>query len=452
MSKKNLQDLEFVLGEIVNRQRDFAEGGKPEVRDAFCTIPHPSGRGSLIVGRAGFEAMDRLAEVAARAAGMQKRVKLTDVRTNIGKLISERFLGEGQELSDKTVAKMLNEAGRRAKATLGKRTYLIPCHLSTRTEPDPIVLGPVRFIGTAGAHGRIRKAFFRLRAESEHYRRDRSWMLQALRYYRGFRWFAEVEVEGCDGDRAAAIAREAATAALNFVQLVIGPRHSHRMLIEGTPNFASRTASLHLTGEDDLHFETRVGYLGEVGLPDGWAAEMAKGEYGDALRRAGTVLEMVVNPDLDRPLSQRMLDAVQWYGEAVRDTSPSTRIVKYVTALERLILTGEKFEELTDAASDRVAALCMGIEPGKGFAELKTEFKRVYDVRSGLVHGSISLSSPKVRATLGAAATFSEHALKQALHSWHETALRDTGKDQTRLQKWFEDLMTLARAADAENE
>lgn len=46
----------------------------------------------------------------------------------------------------------------------------------------------------------------------------------------------------------------------------------------------------------------------------------------------------------------------------------------------------------------------------------------------------------------------SEHALKQALHSSHETALRDTGKDQTRLQKWIEDLTTLARVADAESE
>lgn len=94
----------------------------------------------------------------------------------------------------------------------------------------------------------------------------------------------------------------------------------------------------------------------------------------------------------------------------------------------------------------------MGMEPAKGFAELKAEFKRVYNVRSSLVHGSISPSSPKVRESVGAAAAFSEHALKQALHSWHETTLRDTGKDQTRLQKWFEDLITQARAADAEIE
>ncbi len=68
MSKKNLQDLEVVLSEIVTRQRAFAEGGNPEVRDAFCTILHPSGHGSLIVGRAGFEASAAKCQAADRGS------------------------------------------------------------------------------------------------------------------------------------------------------------------------------------------------------------------------------------------------------------------------------------------------------------------------------------------------------------------------------------------------
>ncbi len=152
---------------------------------------------------------------------------------------------------------------------------------------------------------------------------------------------------------------------------------------------------------------------------------------------AGVVLEARLDPDLSRSLSERILDAAQWFGEATRDTSPSTKVVKYVTAIERLTLTMKLDEGLTKSVCERVAALTTGLIDGRTFEENKSAFSKVYGIRSDLVHGAMSPNDPKVAKQVIAAGDYAEFAILRALHVWGEEALRSATFKTAGLEQRF---------------
>ena len=98
------------------------------------------------------------------------------------------------------------------------------------------------------------------------------------------------------------------------------------------------------------------------------------------------------------PLARRFIDASAWYGEAVRDKFPASRMIKYMTAVERIVTTKNE-EGLSETISRRGAALLtMG-----GIGNFQTDAKRIkvaYDKRSELIHGSTSPSEQKMGVAL----------------------------------------------------
>ncbi len=333
---------------------------------------------------------------------------------------------EGLEIDGRNVARAFSETFKTAKLGFKTETHFIPCHLSTDTQRTGVSLGNVRFIGRREAKQASAQA---LRAgknvDLDGRKRSRSLMLQAIRHYRGFRWFAQVTVVNCADERSEAIALAAATSALDFLQLLIGARNSRRMSIFGQPNSYERQASI-ARSENTGQLSVSAGWktLGQGNLPEDWTEQMLEGEGKTGLELAGVALEARLDPDLSRPLSTRLIDAVQWFGEAVRDSSPSTRLIKYVTALEHLALTG-KTDSVVDILSERVSALTTGFINGRSFDDNKVAFKKVYDVRSGLAHGRISPSDPRVFDYLSDACDYSEIAIKRALYNWPTEKLRD---------------------------
>lgn len=56
----------------------------------------------------------------------------------------------------------------------------------------------------------------------------------------------------------------------------------------------------------------------------------------------GSALISIVNPVETTHLHQRLIDAINWFGDAVTDSNVHSSIVKYVSAIERLFFG--KFE------------------------------------------------------------------------------------------------------------
>ncbi|HEY0414468.1 MAG TPA: hypothetical protein VGD66_15140 [Allosphingosinicella sp.] len=446
---KHLRDplgsVRFVLGEMVRHQEMLNRGERTAKKeDMFCTISHPSGRGSLPIGRAAYDAVGNLAAEAARRGNIIKRSDPRNLRSELTERLVQMFVLDGIEPSAKSVAKLLRDTQEALTRRFETQIHVLPCHLSTEGEDAELALGPVRFVGRARARRILAPGVLNYRRRDHNeYRRDRDLIAQGLRFYGGYRWFAAVTVRHSDSRRSEELAKRAATSALDCLQLLIGARHSHRMAILGPSDYYERSFLLGIAREQ-LRYTVTTSYLGEITLPDGWM-QMIEKDYPIAIERIGTILESVAQADLERPLSRRFLDAAQWFGEAVRDPAPATRLIKFVLALERLVLTGEAFG-LTETISARVASLCIGLDD-RNAEQLKADFKMVYDIRSKLAHGGVSPSDPRVSPMLGLAADFAQHAMLRCLHVWQKEQFELAHLSTKKVKAWFHNLVALVFSA-----
>lgn len=434
-----LESVTFVLAEMTRHEEMLSRGEyKVSKDDLFCNIPHPSGRGLLPIGRAAYDKIGQLAAESARRGNITRRADPRTLRSEITARLVQMFVRDGIAPSTKSVAKLLRETNEAVSATFETQVHVLPCILSTKGEDAELALGPVRFVGRAGARRILAPGVLNYRRrETDEYQRDRDLITQGLRFYSGYRWFAAVTVTHSDSRRSEELANRAATSALDCLQLLIGARHSHRMAIAGPANHYARAFSLGISREQ-LRFSISTTALGEVALPDRWMS-MIQDDYPTAIDRIGTILESVAQADLERPLSRRFLDAAQWFGEAVRDKAPATRLIKYVLALERLVLTGEAFG-LTETVAARVASLCNGLDQ-RNPEQVKSEFKTIYDIRSKLAHGGISPNDPKVLPAVGLAADFVQHAMLRCLHVWQKEDFELTHLSGRKVKAWFEGLV-----------
>lgn len=95
------------------------------------------------------------------------------------------------------------------------------------------------------------------------------------------------------------------------------------------------------------------------------------------------------------PLARRFIDAVTWYGEAVRDKFAASRLVKYVIAMERLLITAKTDRGGDDKIAEVFRTRGAALTSKEGRAAHQAEigrYKKVYDLRCDLVHGSRSPS------------------------------------------------------------
>ena len=441
------QHVTTLFDAIMREREAFLSGARPNKSNWFKKIDGPPGRGIFHTGDDGWDALWALTDSCMRIGKITQRADRQAVMHTLSRVLMRKFAEEGLEVNDRNVARALAESVKAAKRTFKTETHFIPCHLSTDAGKVGLSLGAVRFVSRAEAKRALGKALKAERdAKPPHRKRDRPHMLQAINHYKGFRWFAQVTVADCADKRSESVALAAATSALDFVQLLIGARHSRRMGISGQPSLYERRASIALDNSTGrLSISTGWSSLGEISLPADWTEQILGGEGQDGLDRAGVLLESRLNPDLDRPLSQRLLDAAQWFGEAVRDASPSTRVVKYVTAIERLTLT-EKAGDITESVSNRVAALTTGLIEGRSFEENKSAFKKVYGLRSDLVHGSISPNDAKVALLIGDACDYAENAIRRALYNFPTRLLREEEANATVLNQFFDGLVDWMKA------
>ena len=127
---------------------------------------------------------------------------------------------------------------------------------------------------------------------------------------------------------------------------------------------------------------------------------------------AGSLWTLVNRQEL--PLfADRFIDACGWYGDAAREPSPAAAAVKFVTAMERLLWTGETGSGITKRVSERLAALCFSVHTWN-FAQVEAAVRDAYDLRSALLHGRISKSDPDVGRRL----QLCERYARELLLSW----------------------------------
>lgn len=438
-----LEDVEFIFAECI-RIQNLLKGGFDRIPkdDFFFSIPHPAS-GEILCGRAAARKLGGLAKEAGRRAGLLRRVELQTLIAPTAELIVQRFVRERRSLDIQQVDRALSAAAKMARQSCADIKHLVPCHLMLAKDPEELRIGPVVFRNRAAFRRLLLEKIRAYPYEDEKGNRDfvRSLVADSLRYYRTFNWVAEVDVKGCDKKTSTVIAGRAVTSALDCLHLILGARWTDRMRVGGPSIHRDIRANLSISASGDLNFEVShsLAGLGQLNFEDGWSELLTTPYIKRSLELCGVALEAAVDPDLERPLSRRFLDAAQWFGEASRDDSASTRVVKYVTALERMVMTGE--EAITSHISERVAALCLQMAMTADRETWRKKATTAYDLRSKLVHGSISPRAPKVERGVSLCAELGEATLLSAINAFGEKGLRDDAVSSKRLGRWFGELI-----------
>lgn len=434
--QRDIEQLKSLFTEMGRIQLAFASGDyRPDPEDLFCGIRSPDGRGDIPTGRAGRAALNELALSAIKAAGLQGRVSEDIARDALGPILVRTFKTDRLPIEPRSLQKAFGEAARLMRKTLVSRTYLIPCHLMDTAEPDDIRLGPVSFLNRAA----MRRMFLSAspsRTDGEWTGDARQMIAQAMRHYRSYRWVAAVRIEDCAPELAKRYAMSAATLALSGLQLFFGARASRRMAIGGRPQGWVREAEMQLTDVGALAVSISHAFNSGEGFEKGWAVELEAAGMRRGMALFGLALEASL-PSEKRPLSERVLGAAQWFGEAVREASPATQLIKFITAIEHIVLTGEKLA-VTRLMAERVAALLYEIGSASSRREVTKDFLRLYAFRSKLMHGSMSPWDPDIPRNLGPAADLAEQVFHAVLGAWGEDGLRSQRATSRRLAGWYD--------------
>lgn len=323
----------------------------------------------------------------------------------------------------------------------------------TAQDPEELAIGPVVF--------RNRASFRRLllanvkgygNEETEEGRREhaRGLLAAAAKFYRQFNRVAEVTVRSCDSKTSAQIAERAVTSALDCLHLTFSARYSNKMRVGGPALRSDRRAGVTIASDGRMRPHGSASWAGQVNFPDGWSKQLEDPSIAHMLSLCGLALETAVDPDLERPISQRFLDAAQWFGEASRDGRPATRVVKYVTALERMVMTGER-DDIARVVSERVAVLCCDRTDASDRQKWHDDAKYIYNLRSLLLHGSISPSDPNIESGAWLAARVGEQALLSALGALGVEGLEMDAASNKRLARWYEGVVETIDKAEAVN-
>jgi hypothetical protein len=174
-----------------------------------------------------------------------------------------------------------------------------------------------------------------------------------------------------------------------------------------------------------------------MGFQDGWSTDLVRPDVVETLDLIRTVLEAKADLRIRRPLANRFLDAARWFGEGVRDRQSFSKIVKFITAIERLVIAG-KTEDISETVATRVADLTLESDEKADWEAKKAWVKKAYGLRSDLVHGSVSPFADEVLKGVSACGDLSEEVLYTMLHRLRKDGLVAADVSERQYAQWYE--------------
>ncbi len=405
-------DLAFVRSEIIRFARmDPQVILRDHAVDSDFTVPHPDGQGDLICGQEAGRRLTTIAEDVLTRPTLRARLSAHTVREHTKREFSHRFLQNDRQIDRRSAQRLLSAVEKSVARELVNLTHYIPCHVVTGEAPKLFEIGPVKF--------RPRRIFLEELSEDldryvnssiglmERQEQDtkrttqgspdhaRRWVEQLrdglLAHFSGFEWIAEVSVCRCEPAVSRQRARQTVESALDILRLILGEHHSDRMRVSGTPLAPLEGAQLTRASDGTIDISLSRSWNGQ-GLGKHWWSLFQSPEVAPRMAAASIALASVASMAPDHPLCERFIDAAGWYGQAILETSPAAKTIKYMTSIERIVLA-DSHDEVTSTVVARAAALC--VDPGdQDHSRWRALVTRLYDARSRLVHGSMSPYSP----------------------------------------------------------
>ena len=436
--------IEAILLEITRFSKQVTTDFR-SARDDFSmwySLPHPSGNGSIATSKTASFLVDELVERALPMRNLEGRVKRSDLKKDIGKEVVGRFINEQRDIDRRQADRLLSWAAKRAEGRCGTFRFYFPVRFTFQKEPIEIDLGPVKlkWLDTfRAANFGLAKEYLSAKADEEARQWSGQHLRRAIAYYQSYKWFAEVTVDGFDEEMAEDASYDVLTTALDCLYFLMGRKGTYRIDI-GRFKIANDDRALIWTKPDgSMVVRVSSGSLDVMGLEDGWSKELERPDVRQTLNLITNVLEAKADLRTARPLANRFADSARWFGEGVRDRQPYSKIVKFITAIERLIVAG-KTDDISETVSIRVADLTIESDNREDWERKKSLVKRAYSVRSELVHGSVSPSSSAVIQSVSICGDIVEETLYAMLHRLHDDGLAATDVSEKQYAEWFADI------------
>lgn len=414
--RKSIRDLEFICGQILRFARmppeQLLKHMAKRREDAFCMIPHPDGRGQLSCGiqaarRFGALA-DRVLEYDPQLSGRLSRSKTKD---RVVAAFVQRVLREKREVDAGTAEQILRDVSEECKASLRTAEHFVPCVLFLNGGPDEFSVGPVTFSRRV-AFFRSRRASLKKsvqvsiqshieqveRAVEGGFPRDRAatpeqsrhfirgLRARALKTFRQYPWIARVRVSECDHETGEEVAERTVGLAVNSMRVLLGARHTDRIRLAWSRSDALQTARMWSDPAGIFHVGIGSRADGQVGVENWYEGLTLSG--GFELNAFGSALTPLVTCTPVRHVHQRFLDAVNWFGDAATDPEPTASVVKYVSAIERVMFGSWKRDRTKDFVA-RLEGLWTAYDC-EGRKTVGADAREVYEARSSLLHGAVS--------------------------------------------------------------
>lgn len=383
--------------------------------DKLCQIYRPRTREMIPCRRSGIDAIHRMALRLVTEAPNSCDLSVK----RIAEIISQRVfqVAIDQITDDEELVRILKSYVGDSETEHIEAAYNFPCVLlhcgPTHPDfapppPDQIALGPVTF--------QRFEVFLRNFNEAVQTGSKRT-QEKAIDYFsdsgKKYGWVATVSIPRCAPDVSRRRAEEIIEAAINLLKVFIGLRHGRSMRLPHTA--PSRNRETCVLREIDGNVEWT------------WQGRSLEGALvaGDPMTAVPPCFRNFASNLLNNSLSgrrdettNRLLDALKWFGDASFEESGGVQIVKWIAALERLTATERIGRDITHRFCKRVALLASGL--GTGHVEKAYRDAQVaYDLRSDVMHGSRSQDDEHLLINAGLVHDLTREAILGALAVHH---------------------------------
>jgi hypothetical protein len=428
LDEENLQDFLVIISEIlthIDRMKDI-ESAKIVVREMgmklFTHIIKPSNQlyerekkhdqklwDSLLyhnkynIRDKGHEALSNIIErtLDNPKNSLRNRISYSSLRTNIIDNFLLEIIVQGKEMTISLAMKIVDKSIKNVLDNITTTQYFFPCMIAYQDNEDEFIMGPIKFMT-------LNKFWAQNQGSLD--KNSKIFQDQLSEYFNKFPWIAEVTIDHIEDERAEELSKQAVQYALNVFKIYTPHYYNKKLRIAGdTDN--DPICSLKIQDGEPL---TTIS-----GSTRGWHLHEKKfsEEIGPRFTNISLLTGQLItsflsghNPPL---IYQRLLNAIWWFGDAVDEQSSSSQLIKYINAIEAIVITNNK--ETTDQFRKRTIGILSGCLDTmfNDSSQFTKHLNKIYGERSNLVHGK----RPPIDINIYEEITFAHEVASHVIHN-----------------------------------
>jgi len=390
-TKKDIEDFQFIIGEGVRLNKllndsyeSYANDFETKYDSMFATINTPKDVYESNKNQKRFQfhlsskAQRKLQEITDRQIRQNHLVYELTASEYINDIKDSIYIHikSNQEFDSSGCSSLLSKAYKRAKSKMRKVRYFFPFHAASIIPNKDISIGSVTITHKDNIYPKVSDE-------------ERQGVFISDNKQSDYNSFLCIDIPKCSIE----IGKKRADNVADFIYGVIKvfavsyQVNTEQVVLNKNPTESNTS---HYITCNDNEYNVCGSFSFSENLEEFWKGfeEDLNSELGVIIRK---LVEYAASPINKNCLSDRLIDSFCWFGDASRDNNEHSQVIKLVTAMERLVTLSieKKDKELTKRFCSRISC---SIAVFHGEIDMwKSEAKRIYELRSDLVHGTQTL-------------------------------------------------------------